>query len=112
MRKNLFAPGGSRVLQSSELLEANSLFESKDKVAIGDLRHLENLDYRISEFDPVENGERLALSTVGDDSSDQRYAAVQQKALSWEEFREDAADIHRNFRRKPDRFIPRSPSIT
>lgn len=98
----LFAPGGSRVLQSSGLLEANSLFESKkeDKVAIGDLRHLENLDYRISEFDPVENGERLALSTVGDDSSDQRYAAVQQKALSWEEFREDAADIHRNFRRK------------
>ncbi|MEI3166200.1 MAG: hypothetical protein V8S37_10565 [Lachnospiraceae bacterium] len=98
----LFAPGGSRVLQSSGLLEANSLFESKkeDKVTIGDLRHLENLDYRISEFDPVENGERLALSTVGDDSSDQRYAAVQQKALSWEEFREDAADIHRNFRRK------------
>ena len=42
MRK-LFAPGGSRVLQSSGLLEANSLFESKkeDKVAIGDLRHLE-----------------------------------------------------------------------
>lgn len=25
---------------------------------------------------------------------------MQQKALSWEEFREDAADIHRNFRRK------------
>ncbi len=59
----LFAPGGSRVLQSSGLLEANSLFESKkeDKVAIGDLRHLENLDYRISEFDPVENGGKAGI---------------------------------------------------
>lgn len=62
------------------------------KVTVENMRHLENLDYRVSAVDPVNRGDALGLTPVGEDCF---YDAVQQSNLSWEGFCEETADIHR-----------------
>ncbi|MEQ2562782.1 type II secretion system protein [Ventrimonas sp. CLA-AP-H27] len=77
---------GSTVTSASR--QENSLFEGKrtDKVLIGNIRHLENLDYRISGFNPVSDGSELGLEpqTGGDGTA--QYMALQQKPVSWPDF--------------------------
>lgn len=89
-----FAPGQSRPIVSTKTFQENSIFQAKksDKVTISNIRHLENLDYRISGFHPMGSHETLGLSQVGE-----AFAAVQQNDLSWSAFRADIADIHQPF---------------
>ena len=48
----------------SEIKECNSIFQdiTENKVLVSSIRHLENLDYRISGFKPEDSGEAIGLS--------------------------------------------------
>lgn len=92
--------GQKNPVQTTTVYRENSLFGDKKsgnvgkngKVTVENMRHLENLDYRVSAVDPVNRGDDLGLTPVGEDCF---YDAVQQRNLSWEGFCEETADIHR-----------------
>lgn len=77
---------GSTVTSASK--QENSLFAGKrtDKVLIGSIRHLENLDYKISGFNPDRDASELELQPQTAADGTQQYTALQQKHISWTEF--------------------------
>lgn len=78
----------------SDVKECNSIFQdiTENKVLISSIRHLENLDYRISGFKPTESGDTIGLAT--EDGSD-AYTVSQQQDLSWTDFRTNVVNqIH------------------
>ncbi len=93
-------PGQEQPVQMTAAYRENSLFGDKKcsdgkkngRVTIENARHLENLDYRVSAFDPVHKKEVLGLTPVDGDSF---FYAFQQKEISWSTFREAAASLHR-----------------
>ena len=65
----------------SEIKECNSIFQdiTENKVLVSSIRHLENLDYRISGFKPEDSGEAIGLSPAEDGSNG--YVVSQQEDL-------------------------------
>ncbi len=92
----IYADGKTTPYQTTTIYQENSLFQDKKTrgVTIANARHLENLDYRASQFDPTKS--ELELQKVGnpDDPDDLRYQAEQVKDISWTTFRENTAKIH------------------
>ena len=79
----------------SEIKECNSIFQdiTENKVLVSSIRHLENLDYRISGFKPEDSGEAIGLSPAEDGSNE--YVVSQQEDLSWTDFRTNVVNqIH------------------
>lgn len=78
----------------SEVYQCSSLFAgiSEGKVRISNIRHLENLDYRISAFNPGADGEKLELTPV--EEAPKTYGVVQQEDISWMDFRHNVSVIH------------------
>ncbi len=91
----IYADGKTTPYQTTTIYQENSLFQDKKTrgVTIANARHLENLDYRASQFDPTEP--ELNLQKVGD-PDDLRYQAEQVNDISWTTFRENTAKIHTN----------------
>lgn len=67
----------------SDSYRSNSLFGNvnADKIVISSIRHLENLDKRISVFDPEGQAAAIGLSPI--EENPKTYAVVQQKDLFW-----------------------------
>lgn len=88
--------GQGAVSSVSQVREENSIFQGKktDKVTIGSMRHLENLDYRVSRFHPAADKRTLELSEKADANGNPAFEAVQQKNLDWPSFRNKAAEFH------------------
>lgn len=86
----------SAVPAVSQVRQENSIFQGKktDKVTIGSMRHLENLDYRISGFHPVADKRILELSEKEDINGNPAFEAGQQKNLDWPSFRNNMARLH------------------
>ena len=84
-----YIPGKSNSEKSSEVMQTNSIFAGKrtDKVLISCTRHLENLDSRISGFNPVTKGAELGLEQQTMDGNPY-YVASQQEDISWNKFSE------------------------
>ena len=79
----------------SEIKECNSIFQdiTENKVLVSSIRHLENLDYRISGFKPEDSGEAIGLTPAEDGSNG--YVVSQQEDLSWTDFRTNVVNqIH------------------
>lgn len=79
----------------SQVYQTNSLFQdiTRDKVLVSSIRHLENLDYRISAFKPTESAKKLGLTTSLEQPD--AYVVSQQKDLSWTQYRYNVhTDIH------------------
>lgn len=79
----------------SQVYQTNSLFQdiTRDKVLVSSIRHLENLDYRISAFKPMESAKKLGLTTSLEQPD--AYVVSQQKDLSWTQYRYNVhTDIH------------------
>lgn len=79
--------GQAGSIETSTVSQENSLFSGKrtDKVLVSDLRHLENLDYKISKFNPDSDNQNLGLSPQIFDGKKQ-YTALQQSDISWSGF--------------------------
>lgn len=84
-----YIPGKSNSEKTSEVMQTNSIFAGKrtDKVLISCTRHLENLDFRISGFNPVTKGAELGLEQQTIDGNPY-YVASQQEDISWNKFSE------------------------
>lgn len=84
-----------KVIAVSRIYQTNSIFQgiTGGRVQVAGIRHLENLDSRISEFKPKGNAEQLGLQTSQPDGA---YMAVQQADISWALFRQNVADFHFN----------------
>ena len=79
----------------SDVKRSNSIFQdiTENKVLVSSIRHLENLDYRISGFNPKTDGEMIGLTQAEDGSG--LYTVSQQTDLSWISFRNKVVtEIH------------------
>lgn len=88
---------GSKV--TSAACQENSLFAGKreEKVLIGNIRHLENLDYKISGFNPDRDASELGISAQTDADGTVQYIAQQQKkTISWPDFCTSIEEINGN----------------
>ena len=88
---------GSKV--TSAACQENSLLAGKreEKVLIGNIRHLENLDYKISGFNPDRDASELGISAQTDADGTVQYIAQQQKkTISWPDFCTSIEEINGN----------------
>ena len=95
--------GSDAAVAVSTVYQTNSLFQNttSDKILISNMRHLENLDERVSEFDLLKedaaehknNAEKIGLS-ISEDT--QQFTVSQQSDMSWETFRENVAKLNYN----------------
>ncbi len=92
----IYAKGQTKPYQTTTVYQENSLFQDKkaNGVTIANARHLENLDYRVSQFYP--SASKLGIQAVNDKNNTEGkcYMAEQLKDVSWTEFRKNVATIH------------------
>ena len=92
----IYAKGQTKPCQTTTVYQENSLFQDKkaNGVTIANARHLENLDYRVSQFDPSASG--LGIQAVNDvnNTGDECYVAEQLKDVFWTEFCKNVAKVH------------------
>ena len=92
----IYAKGQTKPYQTTTVYQENSLFQDKkaNGVTIANARHLENLDYRVSQFNP--SASELGIQAVNDENNtgDKCYVAEQLKDVSWTEFCKNVATVH------------------
>ena len=92
----IYAKGQTKPYQTTTVYQENSLFQDKkaNGVTIANARHLENLDYRVSQFKP--SASELGIQAVNDENNtgDKCYVAEQLKDVSWTEFCKNVATVH------------------
>lgn len=81
--------------EASPVCQTNSLFQkvANGKIVVSNIRHLENLDRRVSAFHPAANEQELGLSSPAEQPG--AYVVSQSEDMSWRDYRNAVArEIH------------------
>ncbi|WP_147355587.1 type II secretion system protein [Clostridium sp. OF09-36] len=72
---------------ASPVCQTNSLFQkvANGKIVVSNIRHLENLDRRVSDFHPAANEQKLGLSSPAEQPG--AYVVSQSEDMSWTDYR-------------------------
>ena len=79
----------------SPVYQTNSLFQkvTDDKVVVSNIRHLENLDKRVSAFNPLADAQKIGLNSPAEQPG--AYMVSQSEDMSWTEYRHAVvSEIH------------------
>ena len=80
---------------ASPVCQTNSLFQkiANGKIVVSNIRHLENLDRRVSDFHPAANEQKLGLNSPAEQPG--AYVVSQSEDMSWRDYRNAVArEIH------------------
>lgn len=72
---------------ASPVCQTNSLFQkvANGKIVVSNIRHLENLDRRVSDFHPAANEQKLGLNSPAEQPG--AYVVSQSEDMSWRDYR-------------------------